>query len=246
MQITDAFWDTRSLNKKTLELAIDRDDAPEDITNALAQAEADGYEYIVAKAAPGNLRLNQLLEENGFTFAECSLEVLIHLRTFTMPKLAQRFADDITYDVATTDSRARIYDEIRCGIFDTDRIALDGHFPEGVAATRYVNWIEDELERGADLYHVFFRGDEVGFFVFKETVPGVEANPFLAGLYDKYKSSGLGMNVVVGVETLEAQRRGLKRVRSHVSSNNVAVLNLYEYMGYHVSDIQNVFVRHTD
>lgn len=244
MQLTDAFWDTRSLKKKTLEISIEKGHDLEDVLRALVQAESDGYEYIVAKTATGDMRLNRLLEEKGFTFAECSLEVLINLRNFEMPRLASRFAEDITYKLADQDSRQRIYDEIRSGIFDTDRIALDPAFPEGVAAERYVNWIEDELQRGASLYHVFFRNDEVGFFVFKERIPGVEANPILAGLYEPYKQSGLGMNVVVGVGATEALRRGCKRVRSHVSSNNMPVLNLYEAMGYHVSDIQNVFVKH--
>lgn len=246
MQIIDAFWDTRSLEEKTCEIYIDNADTLEDTRYALESAIGEGFRYIVAKTPTGNIQLNRLLEENGFAFAECSMEVLVNLRSFEMPKLAQRFADDISYEAATADSRWRIYDEIRKGLFDADRIALDSYFAQGVAARRYVNWIEDEIGRGADLYHVYFRGEEVGFFVFKETIPSVEANPFLAGLYERFKSSGLGMNVVVGVEAQEALRRGMKRVRSHVSSNNIAVLNLYEYMGYHVSDIQNVFVKHVE
>ncbi len=245
MKTIDAYWDTRSLRKRTLEILVEQDDRISDVTRVLRGDRES--EYLVVKTDPGAFELSQFLALEGFVFAECSLEVFLNLRNYKMPRLAQRYSKDISYRKADDISKGLIYQQIKKGIFNTDRIALDKRFGRHISADRYVNWIEDEIERGADLYHVFFQNDEeVGFFVIKESVPGVEANPFLAGLYDEYKSSGLGMNVVVGIEVEEALRRGLKRMRTHVSSNNVSMLNLYEYMGYHVSRIQNVYVKHTD
>lgn len=244
MKIIDAYWDTRSLQKRTAEVVVEKGDRLKEVSSALEGLH--GYEYIVVKTEVGQQDLSSLLAQRGFTFAECSLEVLLNLRMYEMPELARRHAGDIRYRRATDDSKGIIYKQIGKDIFDTDRVALDRCFPKGISAIRYRNWIEDELSRGSDLYHVFFRDEEVGFFVMKETIPGVEANPFLASLYDGFKSSGLGMNVVVGVEIEEAKRRGMRRLRTHVSSNNVAVLNLYEFMGYHVSHVQNVFTKHAE
>lgn len=244
MKIINAYWDTRSLGRKTLEVLVEPGDGVLDVAEALHGDNES--QYIVVKTEPGVFELSQFLTSEGFMFAECSLEVLLNLRRYEMPKLAQRYMEDISCRRSDDSSKEMIFQRIKEGVFDTDRIALDGHFGQGVSAARYLNWIEDEMRSGANLYHVFFQDEEVGFFVLKEVIPGIEANPFLASLYNGYKGSGLGMCVVVGVEIEEALRRGIKRMRTHVSSNNVNVLNLYEHMGYHVSRIQNVYVKHVD
>lgn len=242
MRTIDAFWDTRSLGVKTAELDFDAEDGIDEVRAALSFA--GEYVYVAAKVQSGNMVVLGALQDAGFRFVECSIELTIDLKSFELPRMAKRFDEHITIQKADDASKERIYQHIRDGIFDTDRIALDPEFSKEIAEQRYVNWIEDELARGGELYHVFYKGDEAGFFSYKETIKGVEAFPFLAGLYNEFRTSGIGLNVAVGTEAQFARDRGCKRIRTYVSSNNLPILRIHEILGYGVSNIKSVLVRH--
>lgn len=242
VKTVDAFWDTRSLGVRTAEISFEMDDGLESLNEALSFA--NDYQYVVAKVASGNTEMLTALQQVGFSFIECSIEVTIDLRTLELPRMAKRFDQHITVEQATDVSKERIFTRIRNGLFDTDRIALDPAFSADIAARRYVNWISDELERGGELYHVFYKGDEAGFFSYKETDPGVEAFPFLAGLYEEFKTSGIGLNIAVATPAQFAKERGCRRIRTYVSSNNVPILRIHEMLGYTVSNIRYVLVKH--
>lgn len=242
MKVIDAFWDTRSLGVKTGEIEFQADDMLGDFQDVLHAMHT--FQYIAAKVPTGRMDIVEALEDKGFAFAECSIELLVNLDQFELSGISKRFASKISCQKANEATKSRIYKEIEKGIFDTDRIFLDPKFANGLAAKRYINWIEDELARGGDVYHVYYKDQEAGFFSYKEPIPGVEAWPFLAGLYDGFKTSGLGANIVVGIEAEEAKRRGCSRIRTYVSSNNMPILRIHQMLGYTINDIRYVFTRH--
>lgn len=242
VSVVDAFWDTRSLGISCCEIKITQDDTLDDIVAALGEAE--GYGYSVAKVVSGRPDVYKILESHEYSFVECSWEIELDLLNFHMPEVAIPLSEHVHYEQADDESKFRIYSEIEKGIFNTDRISLDEHFSVDIASRRYINWIEDELKRTAKLYHTFFMEKEVGFFAQFESVPGVEVYPFLAGLYNDYKNSGLGLNVVVGAPVDEALKRGCARSRTYASSNNSSILKLNELYGYRIADVWNVFVKH--
>lgn len=242
MKVLDAFWDTRSLGVRSAELEIVETDTIDAIDYALSSVEE--YQYVVAKVAAGCAGSALYLQSKGFAFIESSIEVEADLGELSFPRFVERFDKYITCRKASSGSEHSILSHVAEGLFTTDRVYLDPSFNDDLAASRYINWIKDEQSRGAELFHVYYKDDEVGFFVYKESVPGVEAYPFLAGLYNDWKSSGLGANVVVAIEMKEAQRRGCKRLRTFVSSNNLPILKIHELLGCRIRNIRNVFIKH--
>lgn len=61
-----------------------------------------------------------------------------------------------------------LLNEIRDGMFRTDRVCLDPHFSPVQAANRYEGWISDELDRGSQTYKLTYKDSSIGFFTFKD------------------------------------------------------------------------------
>ncbi len=242
MRTIDAFWDTRSLGIPCMELEFEPGDGKGEVDQALA--DCGDYGYVAAKVPAGEVAVARRLQEEGFSFAEASVELAIDLSEVAVPRIVGRLEQSVSSRQVSGEEAEGVLSQVREGMFDTDRVYLDPLFESGLAARRYVNWIQDELGCGASLHAVSYKCDDVGFYVYKERVPGVEAYPFLAGLYNDWKASGLGTNVVVLEPLREAQRRGCRRIRTSVSSNNLPILRAHELLGYRVSAMTYVFVRH--
>lgn len=242
MKMVDAVWDTRSLGVRCGQIVFAEGDGVDQINEALSFSE--DYDYVVAKLPVSCVDSVPLLEKNGFSFVECSIEVVLKLRDARPSVLMQRMASQMRVKEADDALKREIYRQIECGIFDTDRVALDPVFGPRRAARRYINWIEDELQKNASLYYVTYKGSGVGFFSYKETVPGVEAWPFLAGVFKNCRRSGIGSNVALDASRAIAQQRGCTRIRTYISSNNPSIFRAQMAFGYQVERMEYVFVRH--
>ena len=243
MNVIDASWDTRSLGVKSGQVVFSDSDSLSQIKEALRLSES--YDYVVAKLPVSCVEVIPLLEIHGFSFAECSIEVVLRIRDAKPSILMQRMANQMEVKEADDEQKLEIYKQIETGIFQTDRVALDPLFGPQYAARRYVNWIEDELQNGAILYYVTYKGDGVGFFSYKETIAGKEAWPFLAGVFKSYKRSGIGSNVALDASRIVAQQRGCTRIRTYVSSNNPPILRAQIAYGYQVEKMEYVLTRHS-
>lgn len=242
MKIVEAVWDTRTLGVRCLELNFEAGECLSCISEI--DKATDGFKYIVAKVPSGRVDLLLALQAKGYSFIECSIEMAVDLSTIEVPRFVARFEPFIHSIEATTESAERIYAKLREGVFDSDRIYLDPFFSKDLAAQRYINWIDDEIERGGKLYHVYYKDEEVGFFANKEISSGKEIYPFLTGLYSEFKDSGLGSNVISLEPMREAERQGYKRVRSWLSSNNLPCLKINQSLGHKVVDMQYVLTLH--
>ena len=134
--------------------------------------------------------------------------------------------------------------QIRGGMFKTDRVILDPFFTPEQAANRYVMWMNDELERGSQLFSYKYKEQPVGFSCMKNIREGVYY-PVLGGVYITDKPLPIGSAIVY--KQLEiAQSLGGKELYTFISSNNLAVVKTYSQLGYTFEDIKYVFVKHTD
>lgn len=242
MQTVDAYWDTRSLGVKCGQIIFSEKDGAAALEEATSFSR--DYDYVTAKMPTSCVGLIPALERQGFSFAECVFEVVLKLRDARPSLLMKRMAGQMGAQEADDNLKQEIFNQIREGIFDTDRVSLDSKFGEGRAAQRYINWIEDELERGGLLFYVTYKGEGAGFFSYKEPKPGVEAWPFLAGVFKEYRGSGIGSNVSLDASRMVAQQRGCSRIRTYVSSNNPAILRAQIAYGYQVERMSYVLVRH--
>lgn len=242
MKTIDAYWDTRSLGVRCGQVVFSAGDSADQLSDAMEFAR--DYDYMVAKLPTTCIDLVPPLEQRGFTFAECSFEVVLRLRDARSSVLMQRVANQMEIKQADSKLKEEIYNQISKGIFDTDRVALDSLFGPQYAAQRYINWIEDELKKDGSLYYVAYKGEGVGFFSYKEPRPGIEAWPFLAGVFRGQGRNGIGSNVALDASRIVAQERGCKRIRTYVSSNNPSILRAQIAYGYQVEKIEYVFVQH--
>jgi len=240
MRVIDAFWDTRNLGIPCLEIVFDDDDAELSLP-ALAQL-LDGYSYIAAKVPVDKHRIMQALQEGGFTFVECSINMwhdLISIGNERTEEMSLRMSHELVTDCKDT---SYILQRVSDGLFTSDRIYLDPRFTHELASKRYVSWLLDEMQRGACLFDVLFDGEKAGFFSYKEPEEGV-SYPFLIGLYPEFRGKGLGASLIV--ESLLASRqRGCHLSSTYVSSNNIPVIKAHEAIGSRINNMHYVFVKH--
>ena len=239
MKIVDAFWEQRNLGVTCTEVTMDDGDAVEALTATLASLTA---RYQVIKVPVARYDLMTVMEKAGFSFIEGSMKVVHHLKNIELTGIRKRLNDSIVYEEMDNADIARLYEELKRGVFITDRIYLDTAFTKEQAAKRYVYWLEDERGRGAQLYKLTYKAQSIGFFIFKETTHG-GCYPFLSGLYEAETTPGMG-NILLHKIIEEASQRGLKFISSYISTNNLPVVKVHISEGFTITNIIYVYIKH--
>ncbi len=186
-----------------------------------------------------------LVSEMGCAFVEASIHITRKVAELELTGVQKRLADSVSYAQMEQDDVQALWDEIRKGMYDTDRISLDPHFSKLQAANRYVGWIQDEVARGADLYKLIYRNQPIGYFAMKDLGNGVYY-PFLAGMYQSHRNSGLGFNIAYK-PLCEIAARGGTSVSTHISTSNDKAVRLHVSLRLPFRrDHCNVYVKHDD
>jgi hypothetical protein len=238
MLVIDAFWEKRNLDVETKEIILSESDSLSDIKDVLVSL-SYGKQYILAKIPVGKPDFIKLLTDNGFYFVESLIEVSLRIADFQLPKSLKRFDEMLTYRKLTSkEDFEKLELEIKKGIFTTDRIALDYNFGIDISATRYINWLRDEVQRGGEVFEVLCKEKPVGFFAFKDLSEG-KYDVFLGGMYHNEYAMGLGFSIL-SKEIIELQKRQAKIYITHISSNNLAIIRLFFSFGF--SPVNIVYV----
>lgn len=242
MKITDAFWEKRNLGVSCKEIIIEDKDKTESLRE-LKQMQ-NSTEYLVIKAPPNRIDIYAILSTLGFSFIESSINLIIDVKNARLSQIEERINNSISYQEVSESGLGVIYNEIKNGIFNTDRIAVDSFFTAHQASNRYINWIKDEVKKGANVYEMVLGDKNIGFTAFKSTGDRTYY-AFLGGLYKDYLSSGLGF-IVIRKPIEEAIKRGGGIFDSYVSSNNLSMLNIHINQGFKINQISNVFIWHKE
>ena len=242
MKIIDAYWEKRNLGVDCKEIVIEDTDKVEVLSEIKSILES--VAYLVVKVPTQRFDIYKELTSFGFAYIESSINFRIKVKEAVLLPLQHRLNQVVSYAEMDSNDRKQLFAELDKGLFDTDRIALDTNFSGKQAATRYKNWITDDLSRGTQLYKITYKDDVIGFFTFKEIGAGIYY-PFLAGLYEKYNTSGLGFSII-RKPTEEAIKRGGNVISTYVSSNNMSVVRTHLQQGFIIQDIKNVFVKHNN
>ncbi len=237
MRIIEAYWDTKSLGKKTYEITIDNNDQIEMVEESLKKV--DG-EYLVVKILSDNYSAAISLQHLGFCFIEEQVIMEHNLNISPKPPVLQRMYDSMTYSIMNDSEFNMLISEVEKGIFSTDRISLDPNFGQAFAIRRYVNWIKQLRDTGALIYSLKYKGDDEGFVILKSN-NSCEYESVLGGAYQKYKYSGLGL---VQKEQEIVRELGGEKLYTTVSTNNVGQLKALVFNGYFPVKIVRVFVKH--
>lgn len=241
MRIVDANWELRNLGVTTQEVLIEENDMLEDIQIALDKLDA---EYLVIKVPVGKIDVMWKLEDEGFHYIETNIHVVHNLDKMGLTPLLSRIDNEILYYPMDENDIIKMKEEIKKGLFYTDRIALDKHFTLEQSASRYIGWIEDEYKRGTELFKYVYRGKDVGFFSFKDLGEGVYY-PFLAGIYKDFQKSPLGL-VYLYKPLLEARARNGKMISTYISLNNSNATRMHVQFGFEFKEMTNVYIKHVD
>ncbi len=239
MKIIDAFWEKRNLGVSAAEAEAEPSDTVKTFLSALERIDAC---YQVVKIPAGMMELMWAAEDQGFRYIETSVHVTHDLKNINLPSLMERLDKSIQYEPILDAEMENMFENIRKGMFCTDRVSLDPHFEGGQAADRYIGWIKDELGRGSELFKYIYRGMSVGFFALKQVEAGVYY-PFLAGIYPEYQKNVFGA-VYLYKPLLEAKKRNGRMVSTYISTNNSSAVRMHVQCGFQFREITYVYVRH--
>jgi hypothetical protein len=243
MKIIDAFWEKRNLSIEAMEFVV----FIEDSKNVVSDILANEKQYNIVKVPVGKVDIMFELAANGYVFIESLIGMHYDLKQFKNVKLLpvqKRMLDSVTYAKMNDVDIDEMFVEIRGGLFFTDRIALDQYFPHGANGNRYVGWISDSLKKDSSAYKLIYKGKNIGFFVNREVEPHVYS-PFLSGMYKDYQKSGLGISAIY-YQILNSWELHGKTIITDVSSNNQAILKISLALGFTISHMQYVYVKHNN
>ena len=239
MKIIDAHWELRNLGVSTKEIEVEESDSIDELRDTVYNIDS---EYTVVKISTARVDCYRILSECGFYFVESLIKVSHGLKDLSCSGLIMRMSDQLEFCEMCEDEILLMGDQIRGGMFQTDRVSLDPFFNSIQAANRYVMWMSDERERGSRLYNYKYKGQPIGFSCFKESKPMV-FYPVLGGVYNYGKSLPFGTAIIY--KQLEiAKELGGKELYTFISSNNQAVVRTYSQLGYSFDEMRYVFVKH--
>lgn len=236
MKITEATWEKRNLGVTTYEISIDFDDD----VSCVDEIKRLKCEYMVVKVSANNIAVVDEIQELGFRYIEDMIQVEHNLHEVELGRIEQRLYDACSYRKMTDDDIEQLRSEIKAGMFKDDRISRDKHFGIQVSSIRYLNWLNDLLDKGAIPYAIRYREENAGFIILS-TKDGITYSSVLGGGYSKYRKSGLG---IVKKEMEITKSLGGKRLLTAVSANNPGQVRALIVNGYKPYDIEHVFVKH--
>lgn len=222
----------RNLGVTCYEIEFSDDDKISDI-----ESNRDKFferQYVVFKVPNTRADISAYVQSQGAKFIEAQLTLTRNLRNWKVPEFIKDIFDNVSYAPMNDADIEFMFNEIRKGIFRTDRIYLDPYFTYEQAATRYVNWTRDSINCGKVPYKVIYNDEPVGFF-----------SENLVGVYSKFSGSGMGM-LVAYCDIQKIYDEGKRNVDATVSVNNPEIINAWFKFGYLVKTVKNVFIIHND
>jgi hypothetical protein len=239
LKVVDAVWERRNLGVSCVEVAIETSDTAAGVKNGLARL---ATQYLVVKVPAGRSDVMFCLSEMGCSFIEANIHITRKIAHLELSGIQKRLAASVSYAPMQGGDMQVLWDELRNGMHDTDRIYLDSHFTKEQAANRYIGWIQDEVARGSDVYKLIYKDQSIGYFTMKSLGDGVYY-PFLAGMYQSHRNSGLGFNIIYK-PMCEIGARGGTSVSTHISTNNGRAVRLHVSMGFRFDEITYVYIKH--
>lgn len=242
MRFVDCYWEKKVLGCRVEEIMVESSDFP----SIGDFGQIDEYDYVVVKVPMCKFETNRILSDLGFSLAEVQCKLSKSFKSFDFEdKLINFLYPDVSFsDVTEERDFQLLLDRITPGMFSTDRITLDPVFGKEKGCMRYKNWMSDAFEKhDARFMSILYKNTPVGFSMF--TLQDGIVDGILGGIFEKYQSQGLGI-LTPARHFLCAQKNGisLKKIRTSISSNNIPVWQLYNYLNFKIEQLYYVFVKH--
>ena len=241
MKINVMPWEKRNLNVSSVQYYFEETDTFDDtIQSTLLHSD---YDYELADLPVGKIDLLHQLENSGFHFIETKVKISKNLTESSSNSDVLNLFSDFNYHAASACEEEFLFEEIRKGIFCTDKVSLDPYFGIEAAGMRYMLWAKNELRHEDSTAYIVNLGNvPIGFFILKER--NNICNPFLAGLFHQKDDKGMGLSLVY-YQMLQAKKDNMKKIIGDVSSNNLSSLRMYLMFGYEIKTMRYILVRHS-
>lgn len=242
MQIQDCPWEIENIGKRTVQLNYTKEDIydSEKIRKAV-----EGYQYLVAKVPTGNISCLLGLQSDGFKMIETQLSLSKRIKDFNFnDHLVRLVSKDLSYEIIENEKGLnRVLQAMTPNMFSTDRIYLDPKFGPETGLHRYRNWTKTEFHRGSILAEWKVGEKHIGFSL--RRIKDRVSYGLLGGVYEKYQDEGYGMLTAAG-NCLFPKLMGydMKISRTAISSNNMPVLNFYNYLQFKIDKMEYVLIKH--
>lgn len=233
-----ALWEKRNLGVSAFEVEIENGDTVKQLSELYNISEA---EYLVVKVPPGKIDLMFDLSESGFKFIEAVQKTSV-TEIPALNSIQRKLENVVSHRLASPKDCELIFDNIKKGIFKTDRIALDPKFSVELAAQRYVGWITDVQELGGAVHCIEYRGEIAGFFVIVPRSPRVYES-VLAGVFPDKSPIGLG-SMINHLAYKFCFENGAKEVITSYSLNNPGATAIHLGLPLKIINQFYVYVKH--
>lgn len=241
MEFTHAIWEKRNMGVDCWEVEINESDT---IEKFIEKMKTIRTQYMVVKTPCDLTEFGLELQKLGYSYIE-NIFLFKHDASLpTLNPLQKRIVDKMSYCEMDTEDIAYLFENIKNGMFTTDRVYKDPHFTNEQAYNRYIGWISDEIARGTKIFNIIYKDDRVGFFTIYDNGNG-EFNSPIAGVYQNVKLPGLGIAMDY-FEIKEMIRQNGKCVYATVSTNNRAALTIPINLGYIVEKVETVYIKHME
>lgn len=246
MKIVDAFWEKRNLDRKVLEVTLDKRDLrnPDGVMAALADDGRFSGAYVVVKLPTGNLSLLHRLEDAGFRFLETQFSVSRSIENYELPSGLKGMVEpcELREVPKTVEAWRKASDLITPEMFHTDRVALDPLFSLEDSCRRYRNWIMDLVDKpDSHLLLAHYPGleDPVGISLDRYSEGDRVFHALLGGAFPGTGVKGAGISMQHS-GFLFARQLGCTWWETVVCSNNAPIVRVDSEFGYVVDKMAYV------
>lgn len=239
MKIIDAYWEKQNLGVACSEIICDPADTVDEVRQKIGIM---SDEYLVAKVPVSRVDLLSVFQSAGFLFIEAMFSIGKNLDSIVLPDRYQRIIQSLSVREASAADTDKILAAVKGGVFGNDRISLDPSFSPALAANRYYNWIKSELGNTSIAYIVSHKNSDLGFSILKNNGQG-RFNALFSSLFPDKVYPGFGL-FAGWVNILKAKELGGGSIVGAVSSNNLTAVRMNLSIGYEITAIQYVLVKH--
>ena len=180
------------------------------------------------------LRESMALEDAGFRF----VEMVYRLRLDSFERIDP--PRDVVLVTPASPSDLSPIEEIAYAAFTTGRFLLDRRLPPDLSNRRYATWVRNSLDAPRHtILKAQVAGDLVGFFIVEDRPDG-SVYWHLTAIAPGWQGRGIGSSLWRTM-LLRHRTEGATSVETTISGHNLAILNLYERLGFSFSSAQMTF-----
>lgn len=242
MKAINCIWEKENIGSNVIEYDIEQSDS---FDEQLFRSIDLRFDYIVIKVPTNKVEFNWGLSRLGYTMIETQIKYsLTDINTYLNDRSINRIVTKtLLKKVYSIEDLDYILDSIKPEMFLTDRITLDPIYGPVVGCRRYKNYIKSQLQQDdVDILGIFFKDELIGFHMYR--IGNKKCYGMLGGIFSDIKIPGIGLLTGCIPLIYTSEKYDINEFLPEISSNNIPMLKVYNYLKAPIVDLKYVFVKH--